>query len=154
KGGGVGGGSGQARNEPTANRIDCRHEYDGHCSARLLQIGNDRVGGAQDDIRLQCDQLRGIFTKELRIARSPARIDLHVVADFPTQLLQSLYERRMPDLALLRIRVHQHADTAYTVWLLRTRRKRPDGRCATDKGDELTTSHVCTKLRGHHSRSI
>jgi hypothetical protein len=46
--------------------------------------------------------------------------------------------------------MHQHADVPHTLALLGARRKRPRGCRAAEKANDLTSPHICTKLRGQH----
>ena len=74
------------------------------------------------------------------IGRGPAAVNLHVLADGPTRLLQAL--QKCPD-ASLKFRIvcccgQEHADAPYR--LLRARRNRPRHRRATEQRDELAAS--------------
>src|SRR5262245_65140895 len=97
----------------------------------------------QEYIRLQRDQFRREFSDVIGIACAPAVVDLHIPADGPAQLLQSLMESREACLTFRIIggEVHEHADAPYPLALLRARRKRPHGR-ATEQRDELAPFHL------------
>ena len=75
------------------------------------------------------------------IGRGPAAVNLHVLADGPTRLLQAL--QKCPD-ASLKFRIvcccgQEHADAPYR--LLRARRDRPRCRSAEQR-DELAPSSL------------
>src|SRR5262249_16995702 len=81
-------------------------------------------------------------------AAAPASVDPQVTADRPARLLQPLSKRRDAGLRVRFVRrgVHQHADTAYALALLRPRQDRPaDGCRAAEQRDEVAALH----LRGH-----
>src|SRR5262249_28502591 len=73
-------------------------------------------------------------------------IDLHIAADGPAELLESLPERRSTELSLrivLRVE-HQHADAPHLFALLRPHRQRPRRRSAAEQRDELAAPHSIT----------
>src|SRR5262249_39339395 len=82
--------------KPPATRFVWRGQYGPHKAADLLEISGERGGSAPDNVGVRCDQFRGVFTKQLGIACTPACM----AAGLPVQLLQCLYERRKPGLAL------------------------------------------------------
>jgi hypothetical protein len=71
------------------------------------------------------------------------KIDLNIAADDPTELLETLLERRGAELSLwivLRVK-HQHTDPPYPVGLLRAHCQRPC-RCHTSKcAKKIATPH-------------
>src|SRR6516162_3691211 len=80
--------------------------------------------------------------RAVNVARGPVIVRPDVACFRPTQVLQRLAERRNARL-YLRIalgKAHQHADPPHPVGLLRARRERPSGYCATEKRDELATA--------------
>jgi hypothetical protein len=100
---------------------------------------------SQNDVRRERGQFRRVPANFRGISCGPARVDAHVAADAPTQLLQPLQER--PDAGLkfgiIRACGQQHADPPRAIGLLRARRERP--RCRTaEKRDELAPFHSIT----------
>jgi hypothetical protein len=94
----------------------------------------DRVGCGEHDVGSQRDQFRSVFPKALGVSSTPASVDPHVAADFPTQLLQSLQESRITRLPqrILGREIHEHADPPHSRGLLRACREGPGHRCATE----------------------
>src|SRR5262249_5952160 len=72
--------------------------------------------------------------------------DLHVAADRPAQLLQTLQERRAARLrhGIARRLAHEHADAPHPLRLLRARREWPRGGRAGEQRDELASLHSIT----------
>src|SRR5262245_51800888 len=72
-------------------------------------------------------------------------LDLHVAADRPAQLLQTLQERRAARLrhGIARRLAHEHADALHPLRLLRSRCDRP-GRRAAEQRDERAALHSIT----------
>ena len=110
---------------------------------RLLHHRHDLTGRGQDDVRRKRDQIRGMFSNAVHIASPPADVDAHVAADGPARFLQTLQECREASLSLriFRGEIHQHADAAHALTLLRARRARPHDRRAAEQGDELPSFH-------------
>src|SRR5262245_8570605 len=79
---------------------------------------------------------------KLWVAATPAEIDAHVAADAPAHLLKPLHECRETPLSLRVVcrKVHEHADAAHLLALLRVRRERPDRRAA-EQPDEQAPLH-------------
>jgi hypothetical protein len=75
---------------------------------------------------------RRVLPSVFLIACGPAVVDLNVVPDGPTQLLQPLQKCRVASLHLRVIRRvgHEHAHTPHGLALLRARRERPSCRAA------------------------
>jgi hypothetical protein len=118
--------------EAGGDRIASDREHDRH-SARLLHDrthGRDAMG--QDYVGCERGQLRCVSANLGDVGRGPARVNPHVAADGPTQLLQSLQERSDTGLKFQIVRGcgQENADSPYPLALLRTRRERPDGRRA------------------------
>src|SRR5262249_2178343 len=91
---------------------------------------------------------------KLWVAATPPEIDAHVAADAPTRLLKPLHECRETPLSLriLCRKVHEHADTAHLLALLRARRERPCRRAA-DNGDEFPPPHgAYPKAKDHGAK--
>src|SRR5258708_15190996 len=86
---------------------------------------------------------RRIFARVILVASGPAVVDLNVVPDGPTQLLQPLQKCRVASLHLRVVRGerHEHAHAPHGLALLRARRERPRHRRAAEKRDELAPSH-------------
>src|SRR5262249_24363623 len=81
----------QTFDEARANRI-------GAC--RAAQWPDPRTARGEDYVWRKRDQFRGVFASVILIACRPARVDLNVVADGPSQLLQPLQECRVAGLHL------------------------------------------------------
>ena len=75
----------------------------------------------QNDVRRERGQFRRVPANFRGISRGPARVDAHVAAEAPIQLLQPLQER--PDAGLkfgiIRGCGQQHADPPHSLGLLR-----------------------------------
>jgi hypothetical protein len=82
----------QTRHEARANRIDDLDEHDRHGAGRPLHRSRDGGGRGQNDIRRERNQFGRIPAIAVGIARAPARLDPHVAAVGPAQLLQPLNE--------------------------------------------------------------
>src|SRR5262249_47670823 len=81
------------------------------------------------------------------ITHAPTVIDPQVAAFAPAQFLQALQKRRAPRprFGIVRGQVHEHADPAHPLALLRLRHHRPRCRRATEQRDELApTDHSIT----------
>src|SRR5262245_62287920 len=84
-------------------------------------------------------------TIDFRVTRPPAEVNTHVAADAPARFLQPLQECRETPLSF-RIfcgEVHEDADAAHFLSLLRTRPNRPRRRAAEQR-DELAALHSIT----------
>src|SRR6516162_10236083 len=94
---------------------------------------------AKNNVRCERDQFRRLFAKALGIAPAPAEVDTHVTADRPTRFLQPLQERRETRLSFRVVRgeVHEHANAARALPLLRARRQRERNRRSAEQRDEL-----------------
>src|SRR5262249_51829721 len=92
------------------------------------------------------NQLLRVFARVCGIAHAVAKIDLHITADHPTQLLKGFCERRI---AFLGIGVgrnrsaREHADAPHLL-LLRARRKRPRRSHTAEQRDEVAAFHSIT----------
>jgi hypothetical protein len=116
----------------------------------LLERGNDWSGMADDQIRLQLDQLPREAPDPIAVARAPAIFDPDIAPVTPAQVLQGLSEcgyKRLTRRVTLR-NAHQDADAPDPTRLLRARRERPrsrsGGRSAGEERDELTAFHSIT----------
>src|SRR5262249_1062848 len=144
KAGGVAARPGQAVDKPCADRISDTHEHDRQGAGGLLQRRHAHGATGQKDIRGERDQFRRVLALAIDIVLAPAGLDPHI-AVAPAQLLQDLPERRYAGLTLWIVHghVHQHADPAHLLGLLRVRRERPRGRAA-DERDEIAPFHSIT----------
>src|SRR5262249_61900873 len=79
------------------------------------------------------------------ITCTPAKLDPHIAAVDPAQLLHRFQERHDVGLRIRVVRgpVHQRADAQHPVGLLRSRRERPRSRAA-DKRDKVAPLHSIT----------
>src|SRR5262245_35106194 len=81
-------------------------------------------------------------TIDFRVTRPPAEVNTHVAADAPARFLQPLQECRETPLSF-RIfcgEVHEDADAAHFLSLLRSHHDRPR-RSAAEQRDELAAPH-------------
>jgi hypothetical protein len=92
------------------------------------------------------DQFRGTAAIEFGIARTPAKVDPHVAAVGPAQLLQRLQERRYPGSSFQVVcwKGYEHAD-APNAFGLRPRRERPRSRRAAKQSDEVASPCMSRK---------
>src|SRR5262249_54218080 len=93
--------------------------------------------------RRERDQFRDI-SAVVGLVQIPAMLDLHVAADRPAQLLQTLQERRAARLrhGIAGRLAHEHADPPDPLALC-TRRERPRRRAAHER-DEVAPLHSLT----------
>jgi len=70
------------------------------------------------------------------VSGGPTGVDLHVATDRPARLLQPLRKRRDAGLhyRIVRGQRHEHANAPHPLRLLRTRRERPHGCRAAERG--------------------
>src|SRR5262249_18607706 len=75
------------------------------------------------------------------VSDAPMIVDLNLATDCPSQLFEALLQRYRTGQTLWVTlgKWHQHADTAHTLALLRTRRERPRGHAA-QRGHEFPPS--------------
>ena len=91
-------------NVEIADRVDALSEDDRKGPGRLLQGRRGGTNTCQDHVWAEREQFDGIFVQARKIARAPARIDMHIAADLPTCPLQPLQECREPGLHLRLVR--------------------------------------------------
>src|SRR5262245_6831847 len=98
-----------------------------------------------DHVRRERRQLCCVPANFIGFGRGPARVDLHVAADAPAGLLETLQERAEAGLKfpIVRSRGQENANEAHLLALLRARRKRPRRRAAEQR-DELALVHSIT----------
>src|SRR5215831_14030494 len=98
-----------------------------------------------DHVRRERRQLCCVPANFIGFGRGPARVDLHVAADAPAGLLETLQERAEAGLKfpIVRSRGQENANEAHLLALLRAHRERPRGRAA-DQRDELAPPHSIT----------
>src|SRR5215472_4407104 len=96
----------------------------------------------KDHIWFERDQFRGAFANFVKVVRSPARLDLNVLANQPTKFLEFLLEGLH-----LNLKFHiggacgkENANMPDTIGLLGTRPKRPSGR-NSNSFNEIAASH-------------
>src|SRR5215813_4658060 len=92
-----------------------------------------------DHVRRERRQLCCVPANFIGFGRGPARVDLHVAADAPAGLLETLQESAEAGLKfpIVRTRGQENANEAHLLALLRARRERPRSRRAAEKCDEL-----------------
>src|SRR5262249_45885245 len=91
-----------------------------------------------DHVRRERRQFCCVPANFIGFGRGPARVNLHVAADAPAGLLETLQESAEAGLKfpIVRTRGQENANEAYLLPLLRPRRERPRRRAA-EKRDEL-----------------
>src|ERR1700720_2255005 len=96
-----------------------------------------------DDVRRQIDQLLCKNFDAADVTASPAVIDLEIAALAPTELVETLpkYLKLRTCVRVVLGGVHQHANPAHPLGLLRTRRERPCDRTA-ERGYKLPPCNV------------
>src|SRR5262245_45149298 len=99
-----------------------------------------------DHVRRERRQLCCVPANFIGFGRGPARVDLHVAADAPAGLLETLQERAEAGLKfpIVRSRGQENANEARLLALLRAHRERPRGSRAADERDELAALHSIT----------
>src|SRR5215468_3758971 len=99
-----------------------------------------------DHVRRERRQLCCVPANFIGFGRGPARVDLHVAADAPAGLLETLQERAEAGLKfpIVRSRGQENANKAHLLALLRPRRNRPSRRRAAEQRDELASLHSIT----------
>jgi len=113
----------------------------------------------EDHVGRERDQFLGILANEFDLAVRPPVFDMDVLAVLPAEVRESLPECRVARLAVgvAFAARHQHSDLGHPAFPLSTRRERPSGRCATERGDELPSSNVKCQLTppqcGHADRN-
>src|SRR5258707_15493107 len=117
-----------------------KHNWNSFCL--LLQSCNNGRAIAHDHVRCLTDQLGSVPARTLCLALRKKDIEADVPPLHPAQVLKPLSE--CPD-ASLTLRIvrdpDQYTDTLDRPGLLSMRRKRPRSGRATNKGEELTSSH-------------
>src|SRR5215472_15387232 len=101
-----------------------------------------------DHVRRERRQLCCVPANFIGFGRGPARVDLHVAANAPAGLLETLQERAEAGLKfpIVRSRGQENANEARLLALLRARRERPGNRRAAEERDEVAALHSITSL--------
>src|SRR5262249_52511187 len=91
-------------------------------------------------------QLCCVSANFIGLGRCPACVDLHVAADAPAGLLETLQEGSKAGLKfpIVRSRGQENANEAHAFAVLSARRERPRGRRTSDERDELAAPHSIT----------
>src|SRR5262249_3814475 len=129
-----------------ADGVGDQSENDRYGAGGLLRRHHGVVAAGQNDIRTECDQLRGVFASTLGIAGAPTLVNPHVATLDPARLPQAIQKRCQTRLSIRTIRgyAHEHADAPHVLaGLLSARRKRPRSRAA-GQGDEVPPVHSIT----------
>src|SRR5262249_36430919 len=123
----------EARNEAAANRVADLCEYNRDGSGRLRQLRQGRSGTGDDHVRFRSHQLSRIGPRAIDVGAGPVHLDADIVAIGPAEPLESIPERRDPELQFgISLRTgDQETDPPYPLALLRARRERP--RCRADE---------------------
>src|SRR5262245_56794410 len=108
-----------------------------------------------DHVRRERRQLCCVPANFIGFGRGPARVDLHVAADAPAGLLETLQERAEAGLKfpIVRSRGQENANEARLLALLRAHRERPRGSRAADERHELASLHSITSSARARSAS-
>src|SRR5262249_18761350 len=88
-------------------------EYNGHGASLPKERSRGRAATGEDDVGRKRDQFRCVSSYFGGIARRPPRVNVHVGALGPTQLLQSLKERRMAGLGRRIVVGRAHANAPH-----------------------------------------
>ena len=143
KTGDVAAGVRQADDNALINGIVDYRKDDGDRARRLLHgFGAWRAVGDYD-IRRKPYQLGCVLRETARIAPGPTHVNPEITAFRPSQFPQSRPQRRdafLPKRIAFSV-AHQHAEAPRPRPLLGSRTKRPNGRRAANKRDELAPSH-------------
>ena len=94
KAGDIAAGPRQAIDVAGPDRVGDDREHDRHAAGRLQQGCDGGAAIGQDDVWSERDQFRREFADVAGISPAPARLDSHVAAVGPAQLLQRLHESR------------------------------------------------------------
>src|SRR5262249_45328231 len=110
------------------------------------QRWHGRGARGKEDVWSKREQCGCEFASVILIAAGPPVVDLNIVPNGPSQLLQPLQKCRVADLGLRIVRIigHEHARAPHTLTLLRARRERPCRRHAAEERDELASPHSIT----------
>jgi hypothetical protein len=110
----------------------------------LLQRENRRRRSCHDNLRIECNQLFGILANMLGID-PPAEIEPDVAAFRPAELVERFQQSGNPArrIGVAFGQIHEDADVAHAIVLLRARGKRPRGHTA-GKRDEIAPPHSIT----------
>src|SRR5262249_37062558 len=98
---------------------------------------------AQHQVGPQCQELRACKTRSIKFKETPSVLDREISTDGPSRLIHNVVKCLDPGLGVrvgLQERVHP-TDTPHAIWLLRPRCKRPCGRRAAERRDELAPFH-------------
>src|SRR5262249_11784775 len=100
----------------------------------------------QDCVWRERRQLCCVSANFIGLGRCPACVDLHVAADAPAGLLETLQEGSKAGLKfpIVRSRGQENANEAHAFAVLSARRERPRGRRTSDKRDELAAPDSIT----------
>src|SRR5262245_40359842 len=99
-----------------------------------------------DHVRRERRQLCCVPANFIGFGRGPARVDLHVAADAPAGLLETLQERAEAGLKfpIVRSRGQENANEARLLALLRARRERPRRRATEHPHEVAPAGHSIT----------
>src|ERR1700704_2208752 len=118
-----------------------------HISTRFcLHRHHDLIGGSQDHVWCERDQIHRLFANPVHISRTPAEINTQVTTYGPPRLLHPLQEccETRLTLGVLSGEVQKHADAPHLVALLRACGQWPCRGCAAEHLDELPAPHSIT----------
>jgi hypothetical protein len=133
----------QASHQPRPDRVRDRGKYDRHGMGSLTHRFYRRAARGKDDVWCERDQLLGVPSIEVGIARAPARVDPQVAPYGPACFLQTLKECCEAGLpfGVVCPEIYEHPDASHSPSLLRPRHYRPRSRRTAEQRDELATSH-------------
>ena len=144
--GDVAAGSRIIADEAAAGRIGHLCEYDRDRAGQLLHHAQHQRALRDDHVHRLGDELGGKNQHQIGLARGPARLDRDIAAVRPAELTELVVQRGESVFAF-RIAVgivHQYADLAQPLALLRPRGKRPRHCRAADEHNDLAPPHSVT----------
>src|SRR5215510_10811810 len=109
-----------------------------------------------DHVRRERRQLCCVPANFIGFGRGPARVDLHVAADAPAGLLETLQERAEAGLKfpIVRSRGQENANEAHLLALLRAHRERPRRRSAEQRDERAPLHSINSSARSRNDSGI
>jgi hypothetical protein len=129
--------------EKLSDRIGDSNNHDGNGPRLLLEGCNNGGHHSHDEVRGQSYKLLCKRMDAIRVAPSPAILDVQGASIEPAELLQTHLER--PDVRLGKLifgRADQDADLLHAHRLLRAHAERPDRCCAAEQRQHLASSKI------------
>ena len=144
--GGVAARSRQAVDEAGTDRIGDDREHNRHGAGKLQQGSYGRGAMGQNDVRRERNQFRRMSADFNGIPSGPARVDSHITAGGPAELLQRLQECRDPgfEIRIVNSCVQEDANAPWPL-LLCSCRERPSRR-TPNYAEKLSPPHPHPRL--------